>query len=79
MGKKQSVVMIKIDAFTLVIERGAFAMDLPTLLTRIPRIIGSEVHVYPKADKVPFGRFLRPGIFSAAGFVTVLGLWRMCH
>lgn len=79
MEKKQSVVMIKIDAFTLVIERGAFATDLPTLLSRIQRIVGSEVHVHQKADKVPFGRFLRPGIFSAAGFVTVLGLWRMLH
>lgn len=79
MEKQQLLVMVKDGKVTLVLELGAFTINVPAVSFQIPRI-GNDVHVNNvSAAKVPFGRFLRPGIFSAAGFVTTIGLWRMFH
>src|SRR5262245_14146783 len=78
MEKQQLLVMVKDGKVTLALELGAFTINVPEVSFQIPRI-GNDVHVHAgqNAGKGPFGRFLlRPGIFSAAGFVTVLGLWR---
>jgi hypothetical protein len=79
MEKHQLLVMMKDGKFTVAIELGAFTVHVPEVKFQIPRI-GNDVHVHNVSGKDRLSaRFLRPGIFSAAGFVTVLGLWRMFH
>jgi hypothetical protein len=78
--EKQLLVMMKDGKVTLALELGTITVNVPDVRFTIPRIAGDvHNHIAVGKDKVPFGRFLRPGVFSAAGFVTVLGLWRMFH
>ncbi|MBX9625677.1 MAG: hypothetical protein K2X82_17885 [Gemmataceae bacterium] len=51
-----------------------------TGLVRQDLRIGNDIRVSNVTAKDRLSaRFLRPGIFSAAGFVTTIGLWRMFH
>lgn len=73
--EKQLLLVMKQDGkVTLTLELGAITVNVPNV-----RLADAHNHVAVGKDRVPFGRFLRPGIFSAAGFATVIGLLRLFH
>jgi hypothetical protein len=78
--EKQLLVSIGRSKFTFSLELEDSAVALPSGGFTIPSRIGNHIRIsnVTAKDRLQV-RFLRPGIFSAAGFVTVLGLWRMFH
>jgi hypothetical protein len=77
--EKQLLVSIGDSKVTFGLELKGFAFTVPSGVFSIPRI-GNDIRISNVTAKDRLAaRFLRPGIFSAAGFVTAIGLWRMFH